>query len=371
MDVKPSILYKIYALNQEKIFEEMRKNKISVFDIERNNNDTTFKIFPNNCKKTNNILKKYNAKIIKTQNYGLINLIEKFKAKVALFMAIILCLFAFTFINNLVLKIDVYGTENIDKADIVEFINSKQISSMDINSEDINNLELQLMENFEEISLVSIIKKGITLIVNIKEKTIYPTPPDGGLDIIAEYNGRITSLHVLSGSTDYKEGDLVQKGDILVNGIRANESTSENIKAEAKITMEVWYETKYVHNPIQIQTIKTGRIEKYQEVEVFGRKLYSNLRDCTFQNYQKEESEQKINLLFPLIIKHTIYYEVENIEKNTPFEEKKQEILKKCKENTLQMVSNSDIIKSEDCEITQQGDSTIVQYIIIVEKTIT
>ena len=361
------IKLKIKALNLAQFFEKLRQANIVVSLIKKGEDfKAEFIIAKKNLGAVKKILGNFNAEILEIQYVGAGNIFQIALSRICVPIALIVAFLVVYAANFFVFKVDIRGTEILSSAEIRQYLQSQNIGGL-TNKNFINSpaLELDLLENFPQISMVSVMIKGLTLVVNIKEKENYT--PETLCDIIADFNGRITSINVISGTALVAVGDIVRAGDVLVCATSGNQT----VKPEANITAEVWLESTYCHFETTYQTLRTGEKKVVNNVAFMGLPIYQNHTLSPFENYEVETLQTKLkNTIFPIQIQTTTYYEVETTEIKSDFETYKADIIDQCKKNALQQCAQGDIIKSEKSVITAGSGCTFVSYIVTVQRQI-
>ncbi|MDD4815792.1 MAG: sporulation protein YqfD [Clostridia bacterium] len=373
MKIKPLIKLEIQGLNQEKIFNNFVKEKVDTFDIKRvSHSQTSFKISPKNFDKTQKILEKNQVKITKTKTLGLFNFYKNTLLRVGILIGFFACLILCFVANFFVFKIEVLGNELIKTEQIIEYLATNDIklfcAKSALNTE---TMKLELLENFDKISMVSVIQKGSSLIINIKEKSENDEYLSGNYEnIVSNFNGRITKLQLVSGTALKKVGDLIKIGDILVLASYVDSSgNTQNIKADAIITAEVWYESRIIHYDSVIKTQPTGEKTQFYEISLMGLTIFSNKENIKYQYFEETITEKQFsNSILPLRIKYYTYIELATIEIVTDFQKVKNTLIDNCRQNALQQVAENDIITNENCTITEEFGSAKICYLVTVNK---
>lgn len=370
MRMKSLLNIEIFGLNQEKIFNKFSEAGIEIFDLVRTSHSTAFfSITPNNLKKVQSILNENQIKIKKIKKQGFIKLSSAILLRLGILVGFCLSILLLIISNYFIINIKIYGNENLKTEEILNFLKEKNVNSLVLkNSIQSDELEISMLENFNEISMVSIVKKGATLLVNIKEKI-----PENSLEfenIVSEYNGRIIDINLVSGTPKKKAGDIIKIGDILVEGYFLN-SHNEKVKInpQAEIKAEIWFEEKIIHYDKKIVSEYTGNEIKLRTVSVWGLELFSNFTGKTFDKFEIESSYIKLkNVILPFTVKYSIIKEIKIYEKTCLFEDVKDNLINECKQKALQKIGINDIIKNEKCTITPGAGFTVVSYLMIVEK---
>lgn len=371
MKLKNATKFHICGLNQEKLLNELCK-EFNLSEIERNSkNDTTFKCSYFDHKKVENILKKRNIKIQSITHEGVAHQIIKIISSYGLIASLVLFSIFFVFQFQFVLQYEVMGLDRLEESEIVSFVKSEFSSKK--SEIDTEMVETSLMDNFEEISFASCIIKGQTLVINIKEKLL-PSEMYGDFSpILAKKDGRISKINLVSGTLRVKVGDIVRKGDLLVEPYMLDASGElKKVEAKAEIFAEVYCEGSADHYETYINVSRTGRKIEQNQITLFGLPIYSFKEDLNFQMYESEVEEIDLskNLFLPFKIQKTTFYELEQHTIVSNFEDVKDEFVEKAKEKALEKCEHYELLKEEFYTTRHLAGVTIINFCIVTEEEI-
>ena len=170
--MKNTIKVKIYGVNLGKIYKILKKNDVELFNISRPDYKTMY--FEIKGKKLG-IVKKciintsYSLEIIK--HNGLFFILDFLRKKLGYVFGAMFFIIAVFCSNIFVSDIQVFGNESISTKDLLFCLETNGIKNgSNIFSIDIEQIKDVLLDKYNQISLISCIKKGNTIIINIKEK---------------------------------------------------------------------------------------------------------------------------------------------------------------------------------------------------------
>ena len=201
-------------------------------------------------------------------------------------------------------------------------------------STDTKALQNQVMANFELVENCSIEKQGYKVLIYLTEavgKTV-------GLakQIVATNNCVISSITTYSGKALVKAGDVVKKGQVLVDSVG-------DVLPRADIMAKVWYVGMAVHNTSQTILKETGKLFKSTSIELFGKQVLQ-AKKCDFKYYKlKTNSSYISNMLLPIKKVTNTYAELEVVQQEIPFADVKSKILAQSKADALSRTSGSPI----------------------------
>lgn len=367
--------YKIKGVNLEKCFNNLIKNKIKLKNIIKNQDNTAvFYINYKNDKVLKQNLNKFNITILEEKDFGVQYFFRNLFFRVGLISACIISLI-FLFISQMfVFKIEIYGNDKLSKTEIISELEKLGVNSFTPKSSlNLSMLESELLENMPEISLVSIITKGNSLILNLQEKVINDEYQNvGNFEALkATASGRIKSINLKQGTLKVKVGDIVKEGDILVEPYIIDISGEKrSVKAEAEILAEIWFEARVTHYDSSMKTIKTGNKIVKDNIFFLNLPIYVDKKEVTFTEY--EVSKNIINLsnfLIPIKIERITYEEITTIKEEIPFEDVKDELILEAKNLALEKAKNNSVV-DEYHTVTSNAGVTSISYVIVAEGDI-
>ena len=369
--VKNLCKIRVKGLNIERILSKLCLN-FNIFNIERKEKTICeFEVYSKSLKNVLSFLNNQNIEVEILSKEGLLEKLKSLYKNWGIVSAIILCLIVYIIQYNFVWQIKVYGIENIDEYEIVEYINDNfSKNKTNINTE---QMEIQLKNKFDRISSVSVAIVGQSLIININEAILPNEMQTEFSPIYSNVDCKITKIELIQGTLAVKVGEIVKEGDILVYPyILDAEGEKRAVFPEANIIAEVWLIGESEHSEGYYITRRTGEVIQNSYITMFGLKIYENSQMCDFNNYEVIKSISflsKRNVL-PIKIETEIYYELETILIEQPFEIVKTQKIEEARQKALISLQEYDIIKQEYSNISSGAGISIVEYVITVERNI-
>ena len=279
-----------------------------------------------------------NYQVSVQKEYGFYYFIKSFKKQIGI-MAGIASILVLFFFSSFTFYINILGNSTIESEQIINFLNENNIMVGRRNNESNENIENLLKQKFEQISLVSVIKRGTNLI--------------------------ITYLEVNQGTALKRVGDIVQKGEPLVAPCILNQN-QEKVYCNpiATIEAEGWYFGQTELETKEIVYKKTGKKTVTSSfVAIFNKTMLTTQKTCNYKYFTETESTVSPfnNFFVPITVyKHTIYELKQNVIVRD-FEKNKAELMKTSKTLAYQnKPSNLDVIE-EVIVVSQIGTKYIVQ----------
>ena len=264
----------IKGLNQERIINKLIK-KVGIYNLKRKQHGISqFEVNYRDRKTIKNLLREDNVEIVCMSNFGVLHFLVGLLKSWGIMIGLAFCLLCFSLQYCFVLKIEVFGAEKGLKEEIIQFVEQNLTSRVKGQIEP-NKLENLLRGEFEEISSVSAMLIGQSLVVSINQVEVPEEMNDEFKPICSEYDGRIININLVQGTLAVNEGDIVKKGDILVYPyVYDSQGIQIPSQPKAEIKADVWLEVKETHYDTRLQTRRTGNRIEINEVYFM---VHSNL----------------------------------------------------------------------------------------------
>ena len=163
---------------------------------------------------------------------------------------------------------------------------------------DTSKFEKDLSSNLKNVSLVSIIIKGNTLVVSIKEKvqnSEYENK-DNFAPIVSDFDGILTKVQLVQGTLNKKVGDIIKKGDVLVFPYIVDASGNQRqVEPKAEIYAKVYITQKASFYDVEMIAKRTGKSMIKTDIFAFGLKIFSDHKECEFALYETESTKRDAN----------------------------------------------------------------------------
>lgn len=298
---------KIYVYNVNKI----EKTKIQ-FNIDREN----FKLL----KKTHRS-NKFNVKVKKQT--GIPFIAKRIYTYRGMVICAIISLIILMSTSQFVTDVYITAPEGIDKEALQKELYIQGVKpGVYKKSIDRKIVRNNIMGKFDQIAYVSINVKGTNIFVNITKKDESQNSEENSnyCNIIASKDGIIEKVVPRSGEAIVEEGDIVKKGDVLVNGA--------NTTALPEIWATTFYESKKSSNYMDIKNQKTDNKKNVYTISFYDKK-YKILRNIKYKDYEIENKTYEFKLgdyTFPIKIIKSTFYEVKKVENKIDIKKLKEEL---------------------------------------------
>lgn len=331
-----------------------------------------------NFKKLKEIAKKTKCKINIKEKKGLPFVLNRHrKRKIFLILLIVFFIILFT-LSNFIWNIEVTGTSNISKEEILETLKENGLKiGMAKNKIDTQKIINSIRLNRDDVAWVGIGITGTNATVKIVEADLKPEIIDENdyCNIVSKKEGVIVKVTAKNGTPLVKKDDIVKKGSILIAGyIEGKYTGTRYVHSEGEVLAKVWYSKK---DKIELQKQEykqTGKNESKYSIRIknFVINLYKTLPN--FENYDTiiEEKKLKIfsNFYLPIEIIKNTYYETELQEKEYTKEEAKEILIQQLEEQLKEEIKEPEKITNKQINVYENDDSTEIELIYEVLETI-
>lgn len=340
-----TIRIKIEALNAGTIVNKLIDSGVYIKNLKEKSKYVIFEINQKDEVSLKKICKRFHRRyeIISKNNF--VNHVRKFKYYFGFLVAVtIISIFLFT--SNLYIykiNISVSSEGNFDLENINRLLKENNIVSgvqkKDIDVDKLQNLIISTQDN---VAGCKIKQNG-----GVLDIVIYPGLLKENVsteNIYSKFNAIITDIEIYAGKTNLKVGDLVKKGDLLIEN---------NHGAAGKITGKIYLSDYLIYNENQYEKVKTGNVIKKRGISIFNKNLTKMAKFDGFSNFFEENCVFYVskNMFLPLKIIETTYSEFELKDVIIPFESQE--------ENLKTKLYNSLIQKAVDEKITNVTYSVV------------
>lgn len=355
----------IEGIDTEKYLNFICRNKIPVYNVKRiNNTKIEFCIDRKNLKKLKNIYRGHKFEVKIKQKTGVPFFIKRmYRYKSMLFSAIV-SFFLLLSTTQFVTDIYIDSPEGIDKKllrqELEECGLKPGVYKKTINRKIIRD---HIMQKIDEVAYLSINVKGTNVFVTITKKDDEKTQTvkSNYCNIIASKNGIIEKVIARSGEAVVSIGDIVKKGDLLIQG--ANTSSMPEVWATT------FYESVQKKSYIETENIKTGKSKNAYTLTFYDKK-YKLIRNIKYKDYVIENKTKEIkigNYTFPVKIIVSTFFEVKKEKVEINKNELKETLKQKALKDLYYIMPAS--AKMQDVNYQHKVSKNMLEYIVTVQAS--
>ena len=314
----------------ERFINICSNKNILIWNLKREKNIRLYlSIGINDFKKLSSICKQTKCRAKIQSKHGVPFLLNKYRKRKIFFLLLILIIVGIFFSSNFIWNIEIKGENEQEFENIVEDLHEVGLSVGKIKSKvDTKDVIDKLRLKRDDIAWAGIEIKGTNAIVKIVKADKAPEIIDENeyCNIIANKSGLITKVNAQNGTALVKEGDVVQKGSILIQGIMEGKYTEPRyVHATGEIYAKVWYtkSKKIYYN--QEKNELTGNEENKYGIKINNFKINFPKKLSKFELYDTIETEKKLkvfsNFYLPISIIETTFKESKKTTKKYSIEE--------------------------------------------------
>lgn len=318
----------VSGLNLHHVVEYFEREHFHVQDLSRTDKNTLFvTLSKNEYYKfiAENFAKTFQIKVIKIE--GAQKSTSSFLRHIGLFLGIVISLFSICFCTNRIFAVEINQTAHTcknqeqcifsesNKKALLEKLASLGIAKGKSNHIKLSNREIEhvLMQEFKQISGVTIKQKGVKVYITIQEATL---PEDEHVSsLVSPVSGVVVTNNVVSGIAKVKNGDIVLKGQTLA-------VPEDGKTVSATFEIRTFYHETMIYSENVVSYVKTGKKKIQNSIEIFGFKLKNN-KKCPFALYESTCTKRYAfyNLFLPIVCTSETFEEIEKQEGTVPFQE--------------------------------------------------
>ena len=265
--------------NIDNLLKILHTKKVTLFNFVRHeHNKASFEILDKDHKK----VKRYIANFKVQETLSKAKQLPKFiLANLGVVLGCFIGILFGVFASNYTWQIQVYGTEELSTNDIISVLSDNGIRKGKINHQTSEEIENILLNNYDRIAQVSVVRVGTAIIINLSEKLVYKEVEFQ--PIIAKYSGIIKEINIITGTTNVKIGDYVNAGDILVLPFNLNANGEKvSVCPLAEIKAEIYVISKCELNKVEIKLVRTGKTATIYDYKFQNKKLFSSKNKNSF-----------------------------------------------------------------------------------------
>ena len=328
-------------------------------------------------KKIKEIAKKTKCRVKIQKKRGIPFILHKYKKRKIFAIFFILLIIVVIALSNFVWNIEVIGNNKISAEEIIKDLADDNFkvgtSKTNLNTKNIID-KIRLKRS--DLAWIGIEIKGTNAIVKIVEADLKPDiiKEEEYCNIVATKDAMIVKINAQNGTAVVKEGDIVTKGTVLIQGWLEGQFTGiRYVHANGEVQAKVWYSQKISVPLKQTKKIKTDKEENKYSVKInnFQINLHKSLPN--FQKYDTIEENKKLrlfsNFYLPLeLVKYT-YKEYEEVVVVHSFEEAKQMGIDKAAETLKENIEGKKVLDKQ-VQVKAEAEYIEVQVTYEVEENI-
>ena len=243
------VVYEVKGLNLDALINVAKKRGVDLYDVKKTSNkrlivsvsfaksEIFFAIAKELC---------YNIKKVreKGRGYPLLAISRSFGLIIG---AVLFCLLIF-FANDFVFAFDFCGSGSVYKKQVKQYLSDNGVKEMArFSSIDLSKLEDGILADNKNLSFVSLVKRGNTLVIELVVAEDEVQKLNGNVyQMTADEDGVIEEIKVYRGTALVSIGDKVNAGDVLVDGYAVIKEQTIKINVLATAILKVQKTFRFV-----------------------------------------------------------------------------------------------------------------------------
>ena len=281
--------------------------------------------------------------------------------RIGLFLGILIVLSAFLYLSNVIVTIEIQGSETVSKSEILSALEELGIEE----GTPFGQINYVLSENklrlmVDGISWVGMHRTGNRLVVEVTEIVPKPEMLNERLpcNVVASRDAEIVYTSVLDGQLMHIVGDYVFAGDMLINGVTSDATGHVTLHHAMGEIQGIYKETVNFEGQFtRVRKIPTGETGSRRILKLFGIKIPLSLGKPDFEYYTSNEENEPLMILgkqLPISLQTTEYQENSRIETTLSEEELRGELEEKIYLYEKNFLSDCEILERK---ITEKKDA--------------
>ncbi len=359
--------FDLTGYNIDNLIKTLYSKKITLYNLKRiEHNHVIFDVEDKDTRRVKRYINNFKVK----QVFSLKKRFPKIiLANLGLILAIFFGSIFMIFVSNYTWQIRVYGTEELIPSEIIDVLKENGIKTGKINLQTSEEIENILLNKYDRIAQVSVIRQGTAIIINISEKLVYIESEYQ--PITAKYAGIITDINLITGTINVKVGDYVNIGDILVLPFNLDSNGNKvSVRPMAEISAEISIISCLEMPKNETELVRTGNSITCYEYKIFNKHIFSGKSKNSFALFERVVYNESISDLLPLSRDVVKYYELDYVNITHDFITEKEDLILKSKEKAYENLPKNVEIISETTETNIILDSMFATTTLKVQGTI-
>lgn len=296
-----------------------------------------------------------------TESYGLPVFINKYKRRILLFLfPLFFITVAFTF-SLFVWRVDIEGGDKKLRTEVEKFIseNGVHIGALKHKIDQYEIKRTAILE-IDDLSWLWVDIQGTSAKVKIRKRNPKPAlnPIHEPADVVATHSGIIEKMQVYCGVPLFKEGDAVEKGQILITGVFRSEN--ENIPtyyhhAAGNVTVTLYEEKTVIIPRKTIQKTPTGNKKSIFKINFEKNNINFSLNSgISYAEYDKIEKKYTLPLI-PISFLKIEYHEAKVTHSDTDIsseiENRRKTFLHQLAKENMELIELTEDIEENEHEV--------------------
>ena len=296
-----------------------------------------------------------------TESYGLPVFIHKYKRRILLFLIPLFFLVVTSTFSLFVWRVDIEGGDKKLRMEVENFISESGVHIGALKHKiDQYEIKRTAILEIDDLSWLWVDIQGTSAKVKIRKRNPKPAliPINEPADVVATHSGIIEKMQVYCGVPLFKEGDAVEKGQILITGVFRSEN--ENIPtyyhhATGNVTLTLYEEKTVIIPKKTIQKTPTGNKKSIFRINFKKNNINFSLNSgISYAEYDKIEKKYTFPLI-PVSFSKIEYHETKVTHSDTDIsaeiENRRKTFLSQLGEENMELIELTEDIEENEHEV--------------------
>ena len=325
------ITLEIKGYNGAELLQKLTKEGVKVKKVRKIDKKTMLlTVSAKESKKTFAICERmwYNYNVV--SRFGVRQTLNKAIKRCGLALGAIVCVLVAFYCSNILAVITVNGNEKVSREEILTALDGAGVNLGDSVSAIDKDKVYGALVGIDGIAEASVEVVGNTLSLTVMEKDDKAVGVDSGSVIVSDFDGVITSISCVSGTAKVRVGQVVKKGDVLIEGVTYDQQGEvlESVTASGEVKGVVSNKSEVVTSLITGSYERTGKQKKSIVLTFLGLKVGKSVNP--FTSYESETASETLTM-FPVKVEQTVYFETVFKQSERTLEEIVKELEEKAK----------------------------------------
>lgn len=340
----------------EKVINICKKNNIELINLDRKSNTIIYVgIRVKDFRDLSKIAKENKCRMKIVKKSGMPFVVKRYRKRKYFFIALLVLWLLIIGLSKFIWNIEIIGEGDVYSERILNIVKEEGIEigklKKHVNLDKvINRIRL---EN-DDISWVGIKMCGTNVKIEIIKTDVKPevVKENEFCNIVAKKDAVIENINAQNGIPKVMQGDVVKKGDVLIDGVIEGKYTEpRKVHSIGEVKGKVWYKENVRVYYKQVKKIQTGNKEEKYAVKLNKIKINFFKKLSKFEIYDKIRTDKKLkifsNLYLPIQIEKDTFYELKEEEIEYTADEAKKQAIEEAKIKLKEKIGNSGDIINE------------------------
>lgn len=340
----------------EKVINICKKNNIELINLDRKSNTIIYVgIRVKDFRDLSKIAKENKCRMKIVKKSGMPFVVKRYRKRKYFFIALLVLWLLIIGLSKFIWNIEIIGEGDVYSERILNIVKEEGIEigklKKHVNLDKvINRIRL---EN-DDISWVGIKMCGTNVKIEIIKTDVKPevVKENEFCNIVAKKDAVIENINAQNGIPKVMQGDVVKKGDVLIDGVIEGKYTEpRKVHSIGEVKGKVWYKENVRVYYKQVKKIQTGNKEEKYAVKLNKIKINFFKKLSKFEIYDKIRTDKKLkifsNLYLPIQIEKDTFYELKEEEIEYTADDAKKQAIEEAKIKLKEKIGNSGDIINE------------------------